>query len=86
MTAVAQQAQGMKKTLAAGEPGRRLGFDRLLRLLGEEGHVAAEEVTRLCRDASLSSADRHPLVMIAERQLRSLLTPHRPRRTPLEIQ
>lgn len=76
MTAVAQQAQGMKKTLAAGEPGRRLGFDRLLRLLGEEGHVAAEEVTRLCRDASLSSADRHPLVMIAERQLRSLLTPH----------
>ncbi|MDO5057516.1 MAG: GspE/PulE family protein [Lautropia sp.] len=66
----------MKKTPAAGEPGRRLVFDRLLQLLGHEGHLDAEQVTRLSRDASLSSAERHPLVMIADRQLTSRHPPH----------
>lgn len=77
MNAVSQHAHATDvKKLTPGEPGRRLTFDRLLTLLGQEGHVAPDVVTRLCRDASLSTGDRHPLVMIAERKLTSLLPPN----------
>ncbi|MDO4905003.1 MAG: GspE/PulE family protein [Lautropia sp.] len=46
-------------------------------LLAHEGHLSDEQAVTLSRDASLSSADRHPLVMIAERKLKSLRPPHR---------
>ncbi|MDO4682530.1 MAG: GspE/PulE family protein [Lautropia sp.] len=46
-------------------------------LLSAEGQISAEMAATLVRDASLSSADRHPLVMIAERKLKSLQPPYR---------
>lgn len=61
----------------AGESGRRLSIDRLLGLLADEGQISQETARTLSRDASLSSADRHPLVMIAERKLKSRQPPHR---------
>ncbi len=65
------------QVLTPGEPGRRLSIDRLLMLLAREGHLSEEQAVTLSRDASLSSADRHPLVMIAERKLKSLQPPYR---------
>ncbi|MDO5103993.1 MAG: GspE/PulE family protein [Lautropia sp.] len=65
------------EAMTPGEPGRRLAIDRLLTLLAHEGQISEEMAATLIRDASLSSADRHPLVMIAERKLKSLKPPYR---------
>ena len=70
------RAQAAGTRLMPGEPGRRLMIDRLLALLAEQGEISEETRQTLSRDALLSSADRHPLVMIAERKLKGLKPPH----------
>ena len=70
------RAQAASTRLMPGEPGRRLMIDRLLALLAEQGEISEETRQTLSRDALLSSADRHPLVMIAERKLKGLKPPH----------
>ena len=70
------RAQAAGTRLMPGEPGRRLMIDRLLALLAEQGEISEETRQTLSRDALLSSADRHPLVMIAERKLKGLNPPH----------
>ncbi|MDO4637548.1 MAG: ATPase, T2SS/T4P/T4SS family [Lautropia sp.] len=62
--------------LAPGDPGQRLSIERLLGLLADQGVISEETRQTLVRDALLSSAGRHPLVMIAERGLKALAPPH----------
>ncbi len=59
-----------------GRPGRRLDIVDLLNGLNDDGLIASETAVTLSRDANLSTADRHPLQMIAERKLRALREPH----------
>ena len=52
-----------------GRPGKPLEVADLLNGLVADGLVLAETAATLSRDASLSTADRHPLVVIADRKL-----------------
>ena len=61
-----------------GRPGRKLDIVDLLNGLIDDGLVASDTAATLSRDASLSTADRHPLQVIAERKLRALREPQLP--------
>ncbi len=61
---------------ALGRQDRNLQVPDLLAGLVADGLVLAEVAATLVRDASLSTADRHPLVFIAERKLKSAIPPH----------
>ncbi len=61
-----------------GRAGRPLEIAELLRALVDDGLVPKEVASTLSRDASLSSADRHPLVVISDRKLKSVKLPHAP--------
>ncbi len=59
-----------------GRTGTPLQVGDLLNGLVADGMVLPEIAATLSRDASLSTADRHPLVVIAERKLKSAKPPH----------
>jgi general secretion pathway protein E len=59
-----------------GRPGKPLQVADLLAALVADGLVLAGTAATIARDASLSTADRHPLVVIAERKLKSAAPPH----------
>ncbi|MGE0314823.1 MAG: GspE/PulE family protein [Lautropia sp.] len=59
-----------------GRPGRALDIVDILNALVEDSLIGPEMAATLIRDASLSTADRHPLVTIAERKLRASAVPH----------
>ena len=59
-----------------GRPGRALNIVDLLNGLIDDRLIAPETAATLSRDASLSTADRHPLQMIAERKLRAIDAPN----------
>ncbi|NLD56464.1 MAG: type II/IV secretion system protein [Burkholderiaceae bacterium] len=61
---------------ALGRQDRNLQVPDLLNGLVADGLVPADVAATLARDASLSTADRHPLVFIAERKLKSAVPPH----------
>jgi general secretion pathway protein E len=61
---------------ALGRQDRNLQVPDLLAGLVADGLVLPEVAATLVRDASLSTADRHPLVFIAERKLKSASAPH----------
>jgi general secretion pathway protein E len=60
-----------------GRPGQPLAVTDLLKGLVADGLVLADTAVTLSRDASLSTANRHPLVVIAERKLKAIAPPHR---------
>ena len=59
-----------------GKPGRALDIVDILNAMVEDSLIGPETAATLSRDASLSTADRHPLVTIAERKLRAAAVPH----------
>src|SRR5690554_3438149 len=59
-----------------GRQERNLEVPDLLNGLVADGLVLPETAATLSRDASLSTADRHPLVVIADRKLKSAAPPH----------
>ena len=59
-----------------GRAGHPLTVADLLNGLVADGLVLPETAATLSRDASLSTADRHPLVVIADRKLKSATAPH----------
>ena len=61
---------------ALGRQDRNLQVADLLNGLVADGLVLPEAAATLARDAGLSNADRHPLVFIAERKLKSAVPPH----------
>ncbi len=72
----AARAQPVGQVPGVGRPGRPLEVAELLGGLVADGLVLAETAATLSRDASLSTADRHPLVVIADRKLKSAAPPH----------
>jgi general secretion pathway protein E len=61
---------------ALGRQDRNLQVADLLNGLVADGLVLPEAAATLARDAGLSNADRHPLVFLAERKLKSAKPPH----------
>ena len=72
----AARAQPAVQQPALGRAGRPLEVADLLSGLVADGLVLPETAATLSRDASLSTADRHPLVVIADRKLKSAALPH----------
>ena len=70
-SAAGPATEPLQQRSALGRPGRALDIVDLLNGLVDDGLVPAETAATLSRDASLSTADRHPLQMIAERKLRA---------------
>ena len=70
------RAQPVAQQPALGRAGRPLEVADLLSGLVADGLVLPETAATLSRDASLSTADRHPLVVIADRKLKSAALPH----------
>ena len=72
----AARVQPAGQAPGVGRAGRPLEVAELLNGLVADGLVLPETAATLSRDASLSTADRHPLVVIADRKLKSAAPPH----------
>ena len=72
----AARPQPSAQVPGVGRAGRPLEVAELLNGLVADGLVLPETAATLSRDASLSTADRHPLVVIADRKLKSAAPPH----------
>ncbi len=72
----AARSAELGERLGLGRVGQPLSVADLLRRLRKEGLIDEATARTVGRDASLSTADRHPFVSISERQLRALAPPH----------